>query len=179
MKKIGGATGRGNGEKVLRSVVSKLISTDLLSTISWTGKSSIGKESKVRFSGYAGIIQLIADVCMAADSKMDHDTIVHLLKYKIIKYAYKFSPTLVVPPGPSGSPLPPAPQTSTVIISTNTQPSQTHTYQPYHSTQYEQTAHSSYSDQIHSNVAYYSGASNWPYAPTYSDSNSNSSYTVL
>lgn len=88
LKKIGGSSGKANGTKVIRSVVNKLISTEFMAQTSWTGKSSGGKQAKIKFQAYTQIIQLISDVCIIADRTLDEQMVLNDLKYKIIKYAY-------------------------------------------------------------------------------------------
>lgn len=105
LKKIGGSSGKANGAKVIRSVVNKLISPDLMAKISWTGKSGIGKATKIKFQSYSMIIQLIIDVCVVADRNLCEDTVLNDLKYKVIKYAYTNSNTPSVSSASSTSSL--------------------------------------------------------------------------
>lgn len=86
--KIGGTSGGSDGAKVLRAVVKKLISPDFMSAISWTGKSTAGKGSKISFQIYKNIIQMISNVCIAADRKLNEQMVIQDLKYRVIKYAY-------------------------------------------------------------------------------------------
>lgn len=92
LHKIGGASGRSDGTKVLRSIVGKLILPEFMSSISWTGKSG-GKGSKIKFSKYDNIIWLISTVCIAADKKFTEQMVIQDLKYKVLKYAYSRSQT--------------------------------------------------------------------------------------
>lgn len=115
LKKIGGSSGRANGAKVIRSVVNKLIFTELMAKVSWTGKGGVGKAAKIRFQTYNNIIQLISDVCIAADCSLTEQGVINDLKYKVIKYAYTHLQT----PSPSTSSSPPLEHVSTETVPSN------------------------------------------------------------
>lgn len=72
----------------MQRIVDSIISPGLMANISWTGKSGKKNVDKIKFEVYANITQLICDVCIAADKKMDENAVIHELKYAVIKYAH-------------------------------------------------------------------------------------------
>lgn len=86
LKAIGGANGRGDGNKILEPVVHSLISPTFLSSISWTGRGK-KNEKKIALSLYENAVNLISFTLNKADSHFNHLKTVNNLKYKIIKYA--------------------------------------------------------------------------------------------
>lgn len=96
LKRIGGSNGRANGKKVLHRIVDSIISPGLLSNITWTGKSGKKNVEKIKFEIYTNVIQLICDVCIAADRKLDEQSVIHELKYAVLKYAHMRAPSSTV-----------------------------------------------------------------------------------
>lgn len=115
LQKIGGTSGSSDGVTVMRSVVKKLIFTEFMSAISWTGKSNGGKK-KIKFQGYANLIQLISNVCISADSSLTEQIVLRDLKYKVIKYAYTRPQTSTPSPTPTTSSVSPDPTSEDLFI---------------------------------------------------------------
>lgn len=88
LKVIGGTTGLADGKKVLQAIVQSVIAPEFLSTISWTGRAASGKSKKIALETYKNVKMLFSDVAILADKKLTIEMVEHILKYKIIKYAY-------------------------------------------------------------------------------------------
>lgn len=88
---IGGTTGLADGKKVVQAIVQSTISPIFLSTISWTGRAASGKSKKIALETYTNVLKLFSDVSILADKKLNEKAVKHILKYKIIKYAYLHS----------------------------------------------------------------------------------------
>lgn len=86
--KIGGDSGDSDGSKVLEPLVQALIAKSFLPSITWSGKTSKGKEMKIPLEKYTNILHLIYSLCRLSDESYLEDTCEHDMKYKIIKYAH-------------------------------------------------------------------------------------------
>lgn len=86
--KIGGDSGDSDGSKVLQPIIHTLIATNLLPSITWSGRTSKGKEKKIPLEKYSNILRLIYSLCHLSDSSYPYQTCEHDLKYKVIKYAH-------------------------------------------------------------------------------------------
>lgn len=83
---IGGSQGKGDGAKILESVVHKVIQPAFLPKISWSGRGR-GNETKIALCQYSNVINLISIVVNRGDRKFNQGETEKCLKYKIIKYA--------------------------------------------------------------------------------------------
>lgn len=59
-----------------------------MSNISWTGRGK-GTEKKIPLKNFPRITAFISDMCKIADKNFSQEDCIRLIKYKILKYAYK------------------------------------------------------------------------------------------
>lgn len=84
---LGGESGKAMGQKVLKSIFHSLIAPELLSSISWTGRSAKGAGTKIALCKYKGILRAIFLLCRKADKQYDAMRCEEDIKHKIIKNA--------------------------------------------------------------------------------------------
>lgn len=84
---LNGIGGAKDGSKIVRSVVLSTISSELLSTYTWTGRSQ--NSNKKAFESKKNIINLLYTAIRAYDSSYSEADCSSDLKYKIFKYAYR------------------------------------------------------------------------------------------
>lgn len=87
LTKINGNSGRKDATRIIRSVADNVISPDFWDKITWTGKTGITGYKKIAMEVYLNIVQLICDVCMAADRTKVEADVIKLIKYSVIKRA--------------------------------------------------------------------------------------------
>lgn len=118
LQKIYGTSGRKECKKIITGITHKIIAPEFISKITWSGRSGIKGVKKIRLDKYENIVQLICDVCMAADRTADEEKVYHELKYTALKYAHarekksSSSSTATV----SDASQPQTPETQTPII---------------------------------------------------------------
>lgn len=87
MISLNGIGGTKDGSKIVRSVVLSTISSELLSTYTWTGRSQ--NSNKKAFESKKNIINLLYTAIRAYDTSYSKADCSSDLKYKIFKYAYR------------------------------------------------------------------------------------------
>lgn len=88
--KINGNSGSLDGSKILASIVHAIVTPDLLSQFTMTGKTGNKDVTKEKFKIYVNIIDIIWRVASAADASYTKHKFTNDFTYKIIKYAYRF-----------------------------------------------------------------------------------------
>lgn len=89
LSKINGTSGDLDGKKIIASVVYSMVTPELLSKFTMTGKTSMKNVSKAKFKTYVNTINSMWRVINIADSMYTKAQFEHDLTYKVIKYAYK------------------------------------------------------------------------------------------
>lgn len=90
LMKINGNSGSLDGSKILASIVHAIVTPDLLSQFTMTGKTGNKDVTKEKFRIYVNIIDIIWRVASAADASYTKHKFTNDFTYKIIKYAYRF-----------------------------------------------------------------------------------------
>lgn len=82
---INGESGDKKGEKIIKQIFDAIIDVEIKTQFTWTGKSAMGK-TKLAFSEYKEIINLIYAVVRRADSQYTKSECEHDLTYRVLKY---------------------------------------------------------------------------------------------
>lgn len=99
LKVVGGSSGKADGKVVQSNIFQCMFEDVFLASITWTGKSKkIGKtdkalpvtnDKKLSLKRYKGVLKLITELCLAADSKYSEEKCQSDIIYSVLKYAYK------------------------------------------------------------------------------------------
>lgn len=84
---IGGNSGIGKADKVIRQIFDALISPTLLSTFTWSGRAK-GTQRKTPFKDYKNTQKLIYTVLNLVQNSYTLSSCICDIKCKILKYAY-------------------------------------------------------------------------------------------
>lgn len=87
---IGGRNGVGKADKLIGRVFLTIMSAELLSTYTWSGRGK-GEEKKNSFKNYRNVQQLIFTVLNLVQKTYSLDECIHHIKFKVLKYAYLHS----------------------------------------------------------------------------------------
>lgn len=93
LKVVGGETGKANGEEVLLEVCRKLFDDNLISSMTWTGKSGDKTKRKIAFKSFANTRGLMFELVLAADNSFNEKKFEKILIYKVLKYGYRAKKT--------------------------------------------------------------------------------------
>lgn len=85
---LNGVCGDKQGSKIIKSVTEAVISSSLLSTYTWTGRSKSSDEEKKKLSSKVNVVDLIYDVIKAYDGNYSKQQCKTDLIYKVCKYAH-------------------------------------------------------------------------------------------
>lgn len=88
-KMVGGENGKSNGEEVVLQICNYMFSEQLLSNMTWTGKSGQKEKKKIAFKSFVQLIDLFYKLSNAADNTFDDKSCHRVFVYKVLKYAYK------------------------------------------------------------------------------------------
>lgn len=89
---IGGSNGQENAEKLIHNVIDSIMTPELLSEYTWTGRAK-GNKRKNKFKTYTNIQKLTFNVFLLAQSTYCFSHFLKDLKEKVLKYAYLNEPT--------------------------------------------------------------------------------------
>lgn len=93
LKVVGGETGKANGEEVLLEVCRKLFHDNLISSMTWTGKSGDKTKKKIKFKSFSNTRGLMFELVLAADKSFNEKKFEKILIYKVLKYGYRAKKT--------------------------------------------------------------------------------------
>lgn len=85
---INGVRGTKNGSKIVKSVAEAILSSSLLSTYTWTGRSKSSEEEKKKLCSNVNVVDLIYDVVKAYDENYSKRQCKTDMIYKVCKYAH-------------------------------------------------------------------------------------------
>lgn len=124
LKGIGGESGKAMNEEVqkvyMRSICGGLLTEQLLSKMTWTGKTNKKDVKKIAFKEQKKITELIFGLAAAADSTIDRTLGKRLIIYEVLKYAYRKAGDVIVDASDNSSQSTNAASTTNIIVSTST-----------------------------------------------------------
>ncbi|XP_031625628.1 uncharacterized protein LOC116342259 [Contarinia nasturtii] len=85
-------------DKILKKFIYAIMSKELLSYYTWTGKTRKGSEKKKSFQDLVHINKLLHDLVLTKDSRFNLQIMEKVMVSKVLKYAYTYRKTIVSPP---------------------------------------------------------------------------------